>query len=55
MTSISDVRKKAVGTTAFCLARDPNDGPSGTNDDDAIYMEIDYVGNIGLTVLTDDD
>ena len=50
------VGKTAVGTMAFCLARDTNDNPSGENDDAAaIYMEIDYVGNIGLTVLTDDD
>lgn len=45
---------KAVGTMAFCQARSINDRPSGSNgDDDAIYMEIDYVGNIGLTVLTE--
>ena len=42
---------------AFCLARPGRSNDSGDNDDDdAIYMEIDYVGNIGLRCsLTDDD
>ena len=48
------VGNKAVGTMAFCLARPGSSNDSGKNDDDdAIYMEIAYVGNIGLTVLTD--
>lgn len=44
----------AVGTMAFCQARPGSSNDSGeNNDDDAIYMEIDYVGNIELTVITE--
>ena len=46
----------AVGTMAFCLARSANDNPSGQNDDDdAIYMKVNYFDDMDLTVLTYND
>ena len=42
----------AVGTMAFCVARSSNDNPSGENDDDdAIYMKVNYFRDLDLTVL----
>ena len=42
----------AVGTMAFCVARSSNDNPSGeNNDDDAIYMKVNYFSDLDLTIL----
>ena len=44
----------ALGTMAFCLAQDGSANPSGDNDDDeAIYMAVNYFSGFDLTVLTD--
>ena len=37
---------------AFCVARSSNDNPSGeNNDDDAIYMKVNYFSDLDLTIL----